>query len=82
MATTEASPTAPAPDGEAQGRRRGRQRSAETEQAILQVTQHFFIGVDDCDFVRFFARQVVRRRASDLPGAEYHDLHGGGIVAA
>ena len=49
-------------------------------EAILQIAQHLFIGVDDRDFVGFFARQVVCRRAPDLAGAEYHDLHGGGIV--
>ena len=48
---------------------------------ILQIAQHFFIGVDDRDLVGFFARQVVCRGAPDLAGAEYHDLHGGGIVA-
>ena len=49
-------------------------------EAILQIAQHLFIGVDDRDFVGFFARQVVCRGAPDLAGAEYHDLHGGGIV--
>ena len=49
-------------------------------EAVLQVAQDFFIGVDDRDFVRFFARQVVCRRAPNLSGAKYHDLHGGGIV--
>ena len=51
-------------------------------EAVLQVAQHLFVGVDDRDLVRFFAGQVVSRCATDLPGAEYHDLHGGGIVAA
>jgi hypothetical protein len=51
-------------------------------EAILQIAQHLFIGVDDRDLVGFFARQVVCRRAPDLAGAEYHDLHGAGIVAS
>ena len=49
-------------------------------EAVLQIAQHLFVGVDDRDFVRFFARQVISRRAPDLAGAEYHDLHGGDIV--
>ncbi len=51
-------------------------------EAILQVAQDLFIGVDHRDLVRFFTRQVVRRGAPDLAGAEYHDLHGGCIVCA
>ena len=49
-------------------------------EAVLQIAQHFFVGVDDRDFVGFFAGEVVGRGAPDLAGAEDHDLHGARIV--
>jgi hypothetical protein len=36
-------------------------------EAVLQIAQDFFVGVDDRDFVRFFARQVVRRVRPTCP---------------
>jgi len=58
MATTEASPTAPAPESETQARRRGRQRSAETEQVILQVTRELLVecGVQGLTIEKVAAR--------------------------
>src|SRR6478736_5513836 len=62
MATTEASPTAPAPESETQARRRGRQRSAETEQVILQVTRELLVecGVQGLTIVLDMVEQVVK----------------------
>ena len=36
---------------------------------ILQIAQDLLVGVDDGDFVRFFARQVIGRGPADLAGA-------------
>ena len=44
--------------------------------AILQVAQQLVVDVDDGDFVRLFAREVIGRRAADLAGAEDDDFHG------
>jgi len=43
--------------------------------AILQVAQRLFIGVDHRDFVGRFTRQAVCGGAADLAGAEDHNLH-------
>ena len=63
MATTEASPTAPAPESETQARRRGRQRSAETEQVILQVTRELLVecGVQGLTIEKVAARAGVAK---------------------
>ena len=63
MARTDASPAAPAPDGETQARRRGRQRSAETEQAILQVTRELLVecGVQGLTIEKVAARAGVAK---------------------
>ena len=63
MATTDASTAAPAPDGETQARRRGRQRSAETEQAILQVTRELLVecGVQGLTIEKVAARAGVAK---------------------
>ena len=46
-------------------------------EAILQVAQYFLIGIDHRHFIRFFARQLVRRRPAHLAGAENDNLHSG-----
>jgi AcrR family transcriptional regulator len=63
MATTDASQAAPAPDGEMQARRRGRQRSAETEQVILQVTRELLVecGVRGLTIEKVAARAGVAK---------------------
>src|SRR6476469_7831787 len=63
MATTEASQTAPAPESETQARRRGRQRSAETEQVILQVTRELLVecGVQGLTIEKVAARAGVAK---------------------
>ena len=38
--------------------------------AILQVAQHALVEVDDGDFVRFFAGEVIRRGPANLAGPE------------
>ena len=43
--------------------------------AILQIAQQLVVDVDDRDFVGLFAREVMRRRAADLAGAENDDFH-------
>jgi hypothetical protein len=51
-------------------------------ETILQISQGVFVHVDDGDFVRLFARQVIRSGATDLPGAEDDDFHRlGGVTA-
>jgi AcrR family transcriptional regulator len=63
MATSEASPTAPVAEGDAQARRPGRQRSAETEQAILQVTRELLVecGVQGLTIEKVAARAGVAK---------------------
>ena len=43
--------------------------------AVLQVAQQLVVDVDDGDFVRLLAGEVIGRRAADLAGAENDDLH-------
>jgi hypothetical protein len=42
--------------------------------AVLQVAQQRFVEVDDGDVVGFFPGEVVRGRATDLPGPENDDF--------
>src|SRR5690606_37800995 len=42
---------------------------------ILQLPQHLRAHVDDGDFVRFLARQVVCGRGAYLAGSEDQDSH-------
>ena len=44
--------------------------------AILQVAQQLVVDVDDGDFVRFFAREVIGGGAADLAGAQDDYFHG------
>src|SRR5690606_36390375 len=44
-------------------------------EAVLQVAQDLLVDVDDGDFVGLLARQVIRRGAPDLAGAQDDDLH-------
>ena len=42
---------------------------------ILQIAQNFLVGVDDGDVVGLLAREVIRRRSSDLSGTQNDDFH-------
>ena len=43
---------------------------------VLQIAQHVLVDVDDRDVVGLLAREVVRRGAPDLSGAQDEDFHG------
>src|SRR5260221_4030687 len=43
--------------------------------AVLQIAQHLFVGVDHRDLVGRLERQAVCGSAPDLAGAEYQNLH-------
>ena len=45
-------------------------------ETILQIAQYGRIGIDDGDFVRLFAGEMVGGGGADLSGAENEDLHG------
>jgi hypothetical protein len=42
---------------------------------ILQIPQDLLVHIDDGHVVRLFAREVIRRRAADLSGAQNDDFH-------
>src|SRR5690606_15608862 len=54
-------------------------RNSANVDAILQIPQHLLVHVDDGDLVRLFAREVIRRRPTDLAGTEDDDLHRRGL---
>ena len=49
----------------------------QNDEPILQVPQYLLVGIDDGHVIRFLAREVVRRRAADLPGTQNNDFHSG-----